>query len=216
MPKNFNFKRTSHVWDVRKCQLDQYNSARLVKDCTVIIVLEPSNREILFKKKLSQRLKEERKEIEQLLQPPLRKIKKSLFNQKFKFLQIPMRKLLYQKVLNWKPKKKKFQNLTLLLVATRNANLEPSKLFQLVESFVTSWTLLNLTISAKIQNIRIVNSSIISNKIVNIISNLSVLPKIAPTKSSWLKSNCRNICLRIAPRSLSSASFAKNLLSKIS
>jgi len=118
--------------------LDQYNNAKPVKDCTVIIVLEPSNEEILFKHKLSQRLKEERKEIELLRQPPLRKIKKSLLNQKFKFLKILMKKLLYQKLLNKKPQKKKFLNLTLLLVATGNANLEPLKLFQSVESSVTS------------------------------------------------------------------------------
>lgn len=223
MLKSFNLKRTSHVWDARNYQLDQYNNARPVKDFTVNIVLELSKEVIHFKKKLSQRLKEEKREIEQLLLQPLKKKKRLLLHQKFKFRRLQLlltEKQLNQRLLSSKLKKRKLlktpQFQMLLNAATKSVNQEPSRHFQLVVSSETSWTLLNSTISAKMKNIRIVNSSIISNKIANITNNSSAHPKIAPTKNSWPKSNWRNTWPKIAKRFSLSASFAKYHIWKIS
>jgi len=199
MLKSSNSKRISHVWDARNCQLGQCNNARAVKDFTANGVLEQLKKAIPCKRKLCQRKKEEKREI-RLLQ--LRKRKRSVLNQKlkFQFQRMLMEKLPNQKWLSKRKKRKllKLQHHMLLLAATRNANLEILRLFQLDVSSEISWTLLNLNISAKMMNIRIINSLTISNKIAITTNNSSAHPKIVPTKNSWPKSNWRNIWTKIA------------------
>ena len=130
MLKSSNLKRISHVCNAINYQLDQFNNARAVKDFTVNGVLAQLKEVTLRNRKSLQLKKEERREIE-LLQLPLRKSKRLLLNQKFKFQKSLMEKLQNQKKLNKRRKRKlyKLQLHTLLLVATRNVNQELLKHF---------------------------------------------------------------------------------------